>query len=129
MLTDGKSHNISLDVVSAESDHSINQNWYVTANLQVLTNAKSSKRTTGNMIVYDVQPYAHTSTSGTVAKNGDLDFTVKANRDIHIESNIITGDGEKIQVVWSQSLSFTNVQTYSGNATIQVNFPCLHCLT
>jgi hypothetical protein len=34
-LADGKPHNISLDVASAEADHAINDNWFVSGLIQV----------------------------------------------------------------------------------------------
>ena len=118
-LTDGHPHNISMDVVSAETNHTINQNWYLTANLQVVTDKTSTKRTTGKMTVYDVQPYAHTATTGSSA-DGVVRATVQASRTVHIETDLVSGSGEKTHVVWSQSLSFSNAQTYRQNASIQV---------
>lgn len=35
IFADGKPHNITLSVSSAESDHTINQNWFVSGNIQV----------------------------------------------------------------------------------------------
>ncbi|KAI0695700.1 peptide N-acetyl-beta-D-glucosaminyl asparaginase amidase A-domain-containing protein [Cytidiella melzeri] len=117
-LADGKSHVVSLDVLSAESNHSINQNWYVTANLQV-TLDKSSKPTTGQMTLYQVEPFASTSTTGRVHANGEVDFTVTASRNLRIESQIRTGSGLETNVVWSQSLSYSNTQIYAKNASVQ----------
>lgn len=119
VLTDGQPHNISMDVVSAENDHEINQNWYLTANLQVITDKSSTKPTTGKISVYNVQPFAETTTFGSV-KHGVVSTTVTATRNIHIESDIISGSGERTHVVWSQSLSYSNVQTYRQNASVQV---------
>ncbi|KAF7789509.1 hypothetical protein EIP86_000455 [Pleurotus ostreatoroseus] len=107
-----------MDVVSAEQDHGINQNWYLTANLQVVTDKTSTKRTTGKMTVYDVEPYATTKTTGT-AEHGVVSATVKASRSIHIEADIVSGSGEKTHVVWSQSLGFSNTQAYAQNASVQ----------
>lgn len=97
VLTDGQPHNISMDVVSAEHDHGINQNWYLTANLQVVTDKTSTKRTTGKMTVYDVQPYAHTATTGS-SVDGIVRATVQASRTVHIETDIVSGSGEKTHV-------------------------------
>ena len=119
LLSDGKPHNITLDVVSAEADHEINQNWYVTANLQVVLDS-SEKATTGSMTVHSAPLYASTTTTGQTNGPGDIDFTLKASRNIHIESDIITGSGTKTYVVWSQSLSYENTQTYRQNASVQV---------
>src|SRR5882762_8838603 len=103
VLTDGKSHTISLDVVSAEKNHTINDNWYVSGNLQVVTDI-SSEPTTGSITKYTADPYAVSSVTGNVGKDGDVNVTVKAMRRIHIESIIKSGSGKSTKVVWSQYL-------------------------
>lgn len=118
LLTDGKPHTFAIDVVSAETDHSINGNWYVSGNLQVVTDP-SSKPTTGSMTKYTASPYAVTTTTGSVGANGDVNVTVKATREIEIESTIRSGSGKITEVTWKQSLSYQNVQTYAANATMQ----------
>ncbi|KZT09543.1 uncharacterized protein LAESUDRAFT_722507 [Laetiporus sulphureus 93-53] len=118
VLTDGRSHNISVAVVSAESDHAINDNWYVSGNLQVVLDS-SSERTTGNITVYDVQPYAETSTTGIVGSNGDVKVTVSATRNIQIEADILSGSGVYTHVVWSQNLKYQNTQYYLDDFYVQ----------
>lgn len=120
VLTDGKPHNISIDVVSAEVDHVINENWFVSGNLQIVTDS-SSKPTTGSITKYISDPYAITTTTGSVGSNGDVNVTVTATRKIHVESIIRSGTGKSTEVVWSQSLSYKNVQTYLKNTSIQVS--------
>lgn len=120
VLTDGKPHNISLDVVSAETDHAINQNWFISANLQVITDS-SSKPTKGKITKYEVQPFAQTKTTGNVAANGDTNFTVSATRSIHIESEFTSGSGKTTFVVWNQDLSYSNSQSYLNNSMFQVS--------
>lgn len=127
VLADGKPHNISLDVVSAESNHTINANWYVSGNLQVVTDA-SGKPTTGNITKYTADPYAVTTTTGNTGQDGDLNVTVKATRQIHIESTITSGSGKTTDVVWSQSLSYQNTQNYLKNTTIQVSLMFDGCI-
>lgn len=120
MLADGQPHNISIDVVSAETDHAINDNWYVSGNLQVVTDP-SSKPTTGKITVYDVQPYAQTSTTGSVGANGDVNVTVSATRSIHIESEIVSGSGQYTYVTWTQNLEYSNTQYYLDDTYVQVS--------
>ena len=119
ILTDGHPHNISMDVVSAEPDHLINQNWYLTANLQIVTDPKSSRPTTGRVTSYNAQPFARATTVGS-AEGAVVSASVQASRNIHIEADIVSGSGEKTHVVWSQALSYSNVQTYHQNGSIQV---------
>lgn len=120
VLTDGKSHNISIDVVSAESNHTINDNWFVSGNLQVVTDS-SSEPTTGEITKYIAEPFAFSTVTGNVGKDGDVNVTVKANRHIHIESTVNSGSGKSTKVVWTQTLSYQNVQSYLRNTTIQVS--------
>jgi Peptide N-acetyl-beta-D-glucosaminyl asparaginase amidase A len=119
ILTSGSSHNITLDVASAESNHSINSNWIVSANLQVVTGA-SSEPTTGNITAYAVEPFAQTATTASVG-NGELNVTLTATRQVHIEADIVSGSGEKTHVVWSQDLTFFNTQFYLHNTLVQVS--------
>ncbi|KAF8902138.1 peptide N-acetyl-beta-D-glucosaminyl asparaginase amidase A-domain-containing protein [Gymnopilus junonius] len=118
VLADGHPHNISLDVTSAENDHTINQNWFLSAVLQVFVD-KSSKPTTGEINTYSVQPFSVTNTVGSVGSNGDVNITVSASRKILIESTIISGSGEVNHVVWSQQLQYKNVQNILDNTLIQ----------
>ncbi|TDL27476.1 hypothetical protein BD410DRAFT_782559 [Rickenella mellea] len=118
ILVDGQPHSLSLSVSSAEDDHTINQNWFVTAAIQVVTDS-SSRPTTGSITKYDAQPFALTTTTGSAGANGDLNITVDATRSIHIESEIVSGSGKRNKVVWSQQLSYSNLQNYLQNTTIQ----------
>ncbi|KAI0362365.1 hypothetical protein OH77DRAFT_1441853 [Trametes cingulata] len=118
VLTDGKPHNISIDVVSAESDHAINQNWFVSGNLQVVTDS-SSRPTTGKITKYEASPFAVSKTTGSVGANGDVNVTVSATRNIHIEAEITSGSGKTTHVVWSQNLQFSNTQNFLDSFNIQ----------
>ncbi|TFK42579.1 peptide N-acetyl-beta-D-glucosaminyl asparaginase amidase A-domain-containing protein [Crucibulum laeve] len=118
LLTDGKSHNFTIDVASAESDHTILQNWFVSGLLQVIMDS-SPRRTTGKMTKYSATPFAQSTITGAVGKNGDVNVTVAATRSVHIESDIISGSGKSNHVVWSQNLQYSNIQNFLQNATIQ----------
>lgn len=123
VLTDGNPHNISLDVVSVEPDHSINQNWFVSGLLQVVTDS-SSKPTTGSITKYEVQPFATGNNSASVGANGDVNITVTATHSVHIESEFVSGSGKSTHVVWTQSLEYSNLQTYLDDLNIQVSTSC-----
>jgi hypothetical protein len=118
LLVDDQPHNFTIDVVSAETDHQILQNWYVSGALQVVTDP-SGRPTTGKIQKYQASPFAITANKGT-AKGGDLDITVTASRKILVESDIVSGSGKKIHAVWAQDLSYSNIQTYKDNAAVQV---------
>ncbi|KAJ4487951.1 peptide N-acetyl-beta-D-glucosaminyl asparaginase amidase A-domain-containing protein [Lentinula aciculospora] len=114
LLTDGFHHNFSLDVVSAEANHTINPNWFVSGILQVILDA-SSDPTTGNMTVHSASDFADTSITGSVTDFGHFNATVTATRDIRIEADILSGSGQLTHVVWIQDLQFSNIQTYKNN--------------
>jgi len=118
LLTDGKPHLFTIDVVSAEADHTILGNWYVSGLLQVITDS-SSKRTTGKITSYSAQPFAETSIMGSVGDNGDVNITVTASRKIQISANILSGSGKATKATWSQNLLYINQQNYLNNAMIQ----------
>lgn len=120
LLTDGKPHTFTIDVVSAEDDHTILQNWFVSGLLQVITDA-SSKPTTGNITSYSADPFAQTSVTGSVGDNGDVNVTITATRKIQIEASILSGSGKSTHVVWSQDLQYTNVQNYLQDTIVQVS--------
>jgi hypothetical protein len=119
ILADGKSHSITLDVASAEDDHSINKNWFVSGNLQVVTDS-SSQPTTGKITSYVADPFAKATISGNQATNGDLEVTVTAKRIIHIEADVISGSGKTNHVVWSQDLDYSNTQQSQGQGAVNI---------
>ncbi|KAI0030815.1 peptide N-acetyl-beta-D-glucosaminyl asparaginase amidase A-domain-containing protein [Vararia minispora EC-137] len=118
ILTDGEPHNITIDVVSAESNHTIDNNWFVSGLLQVLID-RSDQPTVGRITAYEATPFARTTTVGNVNPNGDVRFTVNATRNVHIESEIIAGSGARTNVVFDQRLEYTNTQTYLHNGSIE----------
>ncbi|KAJ4469422.1 peptide N-acetyl-beta-D-glucosaminyl asparaginase amidase A-domain-containing protein [Lentinula edodes] len=100
LLTDGGAHNFTVDVISAETNGAINQNWFVSGLLQVVT-ASTTNPTTGNMTVYEADDFPVTSATANVASNGDVIITVTAS------------------LVYDQSLNYSNVQTYLDGFNIQ----------
>jgi hypothetical protein len=118
VFADGLPHEVTLDVVSAEANHTLNQNWYVSGLLQVVTDP-SGKPTTGKITAYDVQPYAVTETTASISGT-DVNVTVKAQRTVKIESTVVSGSGMTNNVIFQQNLDYTNTQYYLNNAYIQV---------
>lgn len=117
VFADGLPHNVTLDVASAETNHTLNQNWYVSGLLQVVTDP-SGKPTTGNITTYDVQPYAMTETTASIGGT-DINITVSAQHSLKIESTIVSGSGTTKNVVFQQSMDFTNTQYYLNDANTQ----------
>ncbi|KAI0339470.1 hypothetical protein BDW22DRAFT_598444 [Trametopsis cervina] len=118
VLTDGNPHTLTLDVVSAESSHEINQNWFVSANLQVVLDP-SGKPTTGGITLYSAPPFPATNTTGSVSANGDVIVTVAATHAVHVEARIVGGSGRVTEVVWKQELSYTNIQSFLDGLLVQ----------
>ncbi|KAK7014861.1 peptide-N4-(N-acetyl-beta-glucosaminyl)asparagine amidase A [Favolaschia claudopus] len=117
-LTDNKPHTFTIDVASAETDHAILQNWFVSGSLQVITDS-SPERTTGKITSYSADPFAVTSTAGSVSENGDIRITVKASRQLHITADIISGSGKVNHVSVSQNLEYVNQQDYLNQTLVQ----------
>ena len=118
MFADGLPHNVTLDIASAEANHTLNQNWYVSGLMQVVTDP-SGKPTTGKITTYDVQPYATTETTASISGT-DVNITVKAQRSLKIESTIVSGSGVTNNIVFQQNLDYANTQYYLNNTYTQV---------
>jgi len=118
-LSDGEEHVFTLDVASAETDHAINGNWYLSGNIQ-LQLASSNVPTTGKILNYNVSPYALSSASGVVASNGDVNVTVKSTRYVDITAEVITNGYEVNLISWTQSLEYTNFQAYLDDVTVEL---------
>ncbi|KAH9015404.1 peptide-N4-(N-acetyl-beta-glucosaminyl)asparagine amidase A [Lactarius pseudohatsudake] len=109
ILTNGQPHNITLDVASAEPDHQINKNWYLSGLLQVNLDSSTSP-TTGNITLYQADDYAVSTATGS--NDSDINIVVNASRSIHIEAEIIAGSGEQTKVVFTQNLEYGNVNHF-----------------
>ncbi|KZV71668.1 hypothetical protein PENSPDRAFT_751612 [Peniophora sp. CONT] len=119
VLADGEPHTVTLDVASAEKDHGINSNWYVSGAVHVVL-GDSEEPTTGTITLYNAEDYATTTESGGKDASGAVAFNVGATRNIHIESTIIAGGGKETKVVFKQNLQYSNKQAYNADATIEV---------
>ncbi|OCB89705.1 hypothetical protein A7U60_g3184 [Sanghuangporus baumii] len=120
LLADGEPHNFTLDVASAESDdHAINANWFVSGLVQVVTDANSEAQTTGEITLYDAQPFAVAQTTGSVGAGGDVNVTVSASRSVRIEATVVSGSGDVNSVVVRQQLAYSNTQNYLRDTTVQ----------
>ncbi|KAI9454212.1 peptide N-acetyl-beta-D-glucosaminyl asparaginase amidase A-domain-containing protein [Lactarius psammicola] len=120
ILTDGGPHKITLDVASAElSDHAINQNWFLSGLLHVMLDS-STEPTTGKTTIYEAFDYA-TLLSASLDSSGPdrVNVVLNASRSIHIEAEIISGSGERTEVVFTQDLEFGSVQNYLHNFTTE----------
>lgn len=71
--------------------------------------------------MYNVEPYAQTSTTGDVGENGDLIVTVTAQRSILIQSEFTSGSGQHTSVTWAQNLEYSNTQYYLDNYLVNVS--------
>ncbi|KAH9010509.1 peptide N-acetyl-beta-D-glucosaminyl asparaginase amidase A-domain-containing protein [Lactarius pseudohatsudake] len=109
ILANGQPHTITLDVASAEPDHQINKNWYLSGLLQVNLDSSTSP-TTGNITLYQASDYAVSTATGS--NDGDINIIVNASRSIHIEAEIISGSGEQTKVVFTQNLEYENVNNF-----------------
>ncbi|KAG8979884.1 hypothetical protein FRB90_007847 [Tulasnella sp. 427] len=119
LLSDGKNHTVTINVVSSEPDHTILGNWWVSGNIQVILDP-SGKPTNGLITKYIAPPYANSRISGT-KNHGDVNITLAADHALHVEALITSGSGTTSTVTWKQSSSFVNHQSYRDNATRQIS--------
>ena len=120
ILTDGEPHTITLDVASAEPDHQINQNWFLSGLLQVKLDS-STTPTTEKITRYEASNFV--TSNVLLSKSGvDVDITLNASRSVYIEAEILAGSGARTEVVFSQSLDYAIVQRYLQSFTKKVCF-------
>ncbi|TEB31308.1 hypothetical protein FA13DRAFT_1629312 [Coprinellus micaceus] len=120
LLADGKAHQITIDVSSAEDDHQVLQNWWVSGLLQVFTDPESDKTTRGKITRYSAEPYAKTDLISNIDENGDVRVDLSASRDLRIEATVISGSGKVNLVEWRQKLNYKNRQLYLDGAMKQI---------
>ena len=104
LLTDDKPHSLSLGVAGMGLDppHSINDNWYVSANIQILI---GNGKTTGGITKYVGSPFVDPSVSGKASSaKGNLTVTTNAVRELSIEGWVRNGQGVVQNVQWKQNL-------------------------
>ncbi|KAF8581084.1 hypothetical protein K439DRAFT_257490 [Ramaria rubella] len=112
-LCDGRSHNFTLSVVGMGTNFSINQNWIVSGNLQLVLD-DSQEATKGEIIIHDAPAFVIPSVVGTVAGPApNVSVTSTTKRTIYIEGRLETGSGKISTVVWHQQLNFTNTEEYT----------------
>jgi len=99
--------------------NSINSNWYVSGNIQLSLAPRPLVK--GRMTMYDVEPFAKTSTTGSVTSgNETLHTLVKGSRRLTIESLVdINGSGKLEKVSFKQDLSYENVAQYTGQGWVE----------
>lgn len=123
-LTDSTPHNITLTVAGQglSPPNSINSNWFVSGNVR-LTLGTSPARTTGAIRSYNVDPYVRPTVHGSAGPgNATVHATIGAQRKLKIVSDLVVGGKEKRSVVFEQDLSFSNVQDYANDGSVQVCF-------
>eukprot|EP01117_Protostelium_nocturnum_P010163 TRINITY_DN3630_c0_g1_i1.p1 TRINITY_DN3630_c0_g1~~TRINITY_DN3630_c0_g1_i1.p1 ORF type:complete len:580 (+),score=224.26 TRINITY_DN3630_c0_g1_i1:82-1821(+) len=117
-LTDGKPHNFTLNVAGMGTGFSINDNWFVTGNLQ-LRLAKCSGRTTGRITYNSVGPtFLNPSLSVYSTSNTSVYLKVLTTRTIQIKAALQTCEG-KLNVKYFQKLNYQNVMTLSNGGNDQ----------
>ncbi|KAJ7596801.1 peptide N-acetyl-beta-D-glucosaminyl asparaginase amidase A-domain-containing protein [Mycena floridula] len=115
LLLDQESHSITLRVLGQGVAPTINSNWFVSGSLHIRT---GTSKTTGKIISYNA-PALNIATDGHVAEgNVTVSTKVTASREFKVESLLHTSQGSKT-VSFSQSLKYTNTQSYQDNGWVQ----------
>lgn len=116
-LSDGLPHTFTLDVVGIGANHTINSDWLVSGNVQIVLD-ESEKPTTGRITRYDVEPFAQVMVTGRVSGSApDVTATTRAIRSLLVEGEALTGSGRIMNYRWQQQASFLNTETYVTNPT------------
>ncbi|EJD49003.1 hypothetical protein AURDEDRAFT_183127 [Auricularia subglabra TFB-10046 SS5] len=114
-LSDRLPHVFALDVVGIGANRTINSDWLMSGNVQIVLDA-SKKPTTGRTTRYDVEPFAQVMVTGRVSGSApDVTATTRAARSLRIEGEVLTGSGRIVHYRWQQQASFTNTETYVSN--------------
>lgn len=107
-LTDDRTHNLSIGVVGMGFQYSINSNWLVSGNVQIMLNPLSDERTTGEIVAYDASQLVTPGVKGFVSEsrgNVTLDVSTVAQRSLGISAIIRPASGEVQTLEWSQQHS------------------------
>ncbi|KAI0882610.1 uncharacterized protein GGS22DRAFT_46922 [Annulohypoxylon maeteangense] len=127
LLTDGQPHTFQLRVVGFDTSAEdgigpIGENWWVSGSVFVWLDEATEQKTSNNFRIettppsFDFHPVVgiEVSNNGTIS-NTSFHFALTASRNITISSTITTGTDTR-DVVWTQSLSFYNIQNMSDLA-------------
>ncbi|KAG8866451.1 hypothetical protein FRC20_008497 [Serendipita sp. 405] len=115
LLTDGSPHTVTLDAISDEPDHALNPNWYLSGNIKVSLD-ESNKPTAGNITRYEVPSFRAQHTITPIGQDS-YNMTVDVSQSVFIEATIVTGSGARKHITWKQNFHFSNVQSYTNNAS------------
>ena len=102
-LTDDLPHNFSLGVAGMGKNYGINDNWFVSGNIQIWLDPSTS-RTTGHITSYEATPFVAPIVNGVVEGFGpNVYMKTSATRELAISGLIQTGCRTK-NVNWHQSM-------------------------
>lgn len=126
ILADGQPHNVSLAVVSAEKNGTIDASWFVSGNIQATLDL-SGKPTTGRIVHYEADelPYASLRSYYRMTGNSTFEDIVESKRprSLKIEAVVKTGsDSQARRIRWHQTATTfaNNTVANGGNAQINV---------
>lgn len=118
LLADGKHHNVSLSVVSAEKNGTIDASWFISGNIQASLDP-TGKPTTGKIVHYegDDLPFSSLETHAKVTSNETFTFSIESwrPRTLKIETLLQAGsDSAPKRIWWEQSSTiFCNKTSYN----------------
>ncbi|OTB04258.1 hypothetical protein M426DRAFT_321098, partial [Hypoxylon sp. CI-4A] len=127
LLTDGQSHILKLQVVGYDTSAKdglgpVGENWWVSGSVFVWLDDTIEQTTmqgfksemTGPFFNFNSVIGSGISDNGTMT-NTSLYFALTASRNITISSTLISGN-DTLEVSWTQSLSFSNIQNMTDSA-------------
>lgn len=126
LLADGQPHNVSLAVVSAEKNGTIDASWFVSGNIQASLDP-SGKPTKGRIVQYEADelPYPALGATYRITGNNSFEDIVQSKRarTLKVETLLQSGsDDAPHRIRWEQSSTvFANNTLFDdGNAQLNV---------
>ncbi|CAO1629164.1 unnamed protein product [Jaminaea pallidilutea] len=113
VLADGKPHDISLGVVSAERNHSIPSGWFLSGNVQVALHSDETITTRGSMPTVTVTPLdgnINTTTSGSTISDVQADVSLIRPRALTVAGEIHLSSGHSYEIKVEHTLEYANQQ-------------------
>ncbi|KAJ7071566.1 peptide N-acetyl-beta-D-glucosaminyl asparaginase amidase A-domain-containing protein [Mycena amicta] len=117
LLDKTQQHTVTLRVVGQGlTPPTFNSNWFLSGSIHVRT---GTGPTTGKMTKYSVPTLDISTIGGASAGNATVWTKVVAHRKLEIESELVTAEGERMSVSFSQVLDYSNVARYIDDGWIQ----------
>lgn len=119
-LSDDQPHNLSIGVAGMGVNYSINSNWFVSGNVQIMLDP-SGGRSMGQILSYHAQPHADTSVKGLATLTNELRVHTSAKRSLAITGSIRSASGRVMVVDWTQTYQVCTCSSDFGLPVVELH--------